>query len=239
VLLDRLAAHDPDLADVLHIDDGIKPFTCSNVMGPRQGGRVYPEKTYILRYTALTADVAQVLQAAFTPGQTLTFLDTPFTLEALDAGDGGNPWAGQTDYQTLAARYLLPSNGGPRRTWSLHLASPTAFQSQGVTRPLPDPALVFGSLVRTWNAFAPVALPDEGVRRYAENVVVISRFDLRSALGWERGRAMRIGATGKVSYRALNRDRYWLASLSLLADFARYAGVGTLTTMGMGQARRI
>jgi CRISPR-associated endoribonuclease Cas6 len=108
-----------------------------------------------------------------------------------------------------------------------------------MTRPLPYPALVFGSLVRTWNAFAPVALPDEGVRHYAESVVSISRFNLRSALGWERGRAMRIGATGKISYHALNQDRYWLAALSLLADFARYAGIGTLTTMGMGQAKRI
>lgn len=93
--------------------------------------------------------------------------------------------------------------------------------------------------MRRWNAFAPLALPEEDVRRYANEMVVVSRFSLRSEPGWDRGRALRIGAVGEITYRALSRDRYWLSVLHLLADYARFAGVGAMTTMGMGQVRHV
>jgi len=74
-------------------------------------------------------------------------------------------------------------------------------------------------------------------------MVVISRFSLRSAPGWDRGRGeqrgLRIGSIGKIAYSALNRDRYWLSALGLLAAFALYSGVGAQTTMGMGQVREL
>ena len=161
---------------------------------------------------------------------------SPFTIQ-------NSPWAASDDYQSLAARYLLPSGPLPASRWTFVLASPTAFRSQGQTQPLPLPGLFFGSLVKRWNAFAPVALPEEGVKRYAEEMVVISRFSLRSAPGWDRGqgerRGLRIGSIGKIAYSARNRDRYWLSALGLLAAFALYSGVGAQTTMGMGQVRRM
>ncbi len=86
-------------------------------------------------------------------------------------------------------------------------------------------------------------MPEEGVKRYAEEMVVISRYTLRSAPGWDRGqgdrRGLRIGSIGKIAYSALNRDRYWLSALGLLAAFALYSGVGAQTTMGMGQVRAL
>jgi CRISPR-associated endoribonuclease Cas6 len=83
----------------------------------------------------------------------------------------------------------------------------------------------------------PLALPEEDVRRYANEMVVVSRLSLRSAPSWDRGRALRIGAVGEITYRALSHDRYWLSVLHLLADCARFAGVGAMTTVGMGQVR--
>jgi CRISPR-associated endoribonuclease Cas6 len=254
ILLDRLAAADPALAARLHGEDGPKPLTSSDLMGARDHGRVTPDLPYTLRYTALTAPVAAALHAAFAPGDTLTFEGVDFTVVAADDGarsdapdaanhDPHSVWAGQDAYDALAARFLTPGGGSPDRVWALRFAAPTAFKSQGLTLPLPEPALVFGSLVTRWNAFAPVALPADGLRRFAEACVVVSRFSLRSAPGWDRTyggrRSVRIGAIGKVTYRALNRDRYWLAALGLLAAFARYGGVGIVTTMGMGQVRRM
>jgi len=242
ILLARLAEADPALAEALHDSDGPKPLTCSRLLGPREDGMLSPDKTYTLRYTALTAPVAAGLQRAFAVGDVLTFERLPMTLEALtlpgDAEDD-NPWVGQDTYQALAARYLLPSGPAPRYTLPFLLASPTAFKSQGLTQPFPLPGLFFGSLVQRWNAFAPIALPAAEVRCYAEEMVAVSRFSLRSAPGWDRGRGLRIGAIGKVTYRALNRDRYWLSVLGVLAAFARYAGVGGMTTMGMGQVRKL
>ena len=256
ILLARIAARDPALAGALHDEDGPRPITASELIGGRVGDRrVSPEQPYTLRYTALTAETAAVLAAAFTPGDTLTFEGVDFTVEAIANGapDSQNPpstiqnqpspWAACDDYQSLAARYLLPSGPAPASRWTFVLASPTAFRSQGQTQPLPLPGLFFGSLVKRWNAFAPVALPEEGVKRYAEEMVVISRFSLRSAPGWNRGRGdrrgLRIGSIGKIAYSALNRDRYWLSALGLLAAFALYSGVGAQTTMGMGQVREL
>ncbi len=47
-----------------------------------------------------------------------------------------------------------------------------------------------------------------------------------------------IGFTGRAVFTALNRDRYWLSVLHLLAAFAFYSGVGYQTGAGLGQARR-
>jgi CRISPR-associated endoribonuclease Cas6 len=44
---------------------------------------------------------------------------------------------------------------------------------------------------------------------------------------------------GKVTYSALNHDRYWLSLIHLLADFALFAGIGVSTALGMGQARKV
>ncbi len=261
IFLAHIAARDAALAEALHAGEGPRPFTCSELIGARRGERlVAPEQTYTLRYTALAADVAAVLAAAFAPGDALTFEGVTFTVETLETGTGANddppeskiqnpkskissPWAACDDYQSLAARHLLPAGPAPENAWTLLFASPTAFKTQGQTQPLPLPGLVFGSLARRWNAFAPVALPEEGVQRYAEEMVVVSRFGLRSAPGWDRGhgeqRGLRIGCIGKATYRAQNRDRYWLAVFELLAEFARYAGVGAQTVMGMGQTRRV
>jgi CRISPR-associated endoribonuclease Cas6 len=243
ILLNRLAEADPVLAAEIHDSNGPKPFTCSDLIGPRENREVAPDIPYTLRYTALTAPLADVLRRSFAAGDTLTFEDVDFAVEAIDAGGGDNPWAGADDYEALAARHLTPSGAKPRPVWSLRFGAPTGFKSGGVTQPLPLPDLVFGSLAMRWNAFSPVALPADGVRRFAESCVVLSRFSLRSAPGWDRGRGdrrgVRIGSIGKATYRALNRDRYWLAVLNLLAAFARFGGVGIVTTMGMGQVRQL
>lgn len=270
ILLARIAARDPALAEAIHEGDSPRPITASELIGGRVGDqRVSPEQPYTLRYTALTAATSTALAAAFAPGDTLTFEGVDFTVEAIANGEWhmanndspmlenspqspiphspfpiqSSPWAAWDDYQSLAARYLLPSGPAPAARWTFVLASPTAFRSRGQTQPLPLPGLFFGSLVKRWNAFAPVALPEEGVKRYAEEMVVISRFSLRSAPGWERGRGdqrgLRIGSIGKIAYSALNRDRYWLSALRLLAAFALYSGVGAQTTMGMGQVREL
>jgi len=59
ILLERIAEADPELAEILHGGQGPKPYTCSNLMGPQEGGGfVLPGASYTLRYTALSAPVA-------------------------------------------------------------------------------------------------------------------------------------------------------------------------------------
>jgi CRISPR-associated endoribonuclease Cas6 len=106
-----------------------------------------------------------------------------------------------------------------------------------MTMPVPLPGLVFGSLVERWNAFSPVALSPE-MRAYGEEVMAISRYRLESRAVEQKNQAVRIGAVGQATYRALAGDRYWLGVMNMLAGFALYGGVGVQTTTGMGQVRR-
>jgi len=56
-LLRAVDAATPALAAQLHDDNGPKPFTCSSLMGKRAEGRLDPNMSYTLRYTALTDDL--------------------------------------------------------------------------------------------------------------------------------------------------------------------------------------
>ena len=102
--------------------------------------------------------------------------------------------------------------------------------------PLPLPEQVFRSLLERWNAFAPLAFPPE-TARFAAECLAISRFNLQSrSIPLKQG-GLRIGAVGSITYTALTYDRYWLSVLHTLAEFARYAAVGSGGSMGFGQAR--
>lgn len=240
-VLRLLAASDRALAARLHDDEGPKPLTVSNVMGLQsRGGRaaVTPERTHQLRVTLLDAELEQAA-GGWTP-ETLGELEiggAGWRVEGLTADGAAHPWAGRASYEELAAPALLRAAGGPSR-WTLELASPITFRQRGVVMPLPLPDLVFGSLLDRWNAFAPLALPEE-VRRFAAECLAVSRFELWSQAVHGKGDVPQIGAVGRCTYSAINRDRYWLACVEALARFAVYGGVGAGTARGFGQARLV
>ncbi|WP_299029395.1 CRISPR system precrRNA processing endoribonuclease RAMP protein Cas6 [uncultured Thermanaerothrix sp.] len=231
---------DPDLAQRLHDEEGVRPFTASNLLGTFPHGRLDPEQRYTLRYTALTAEVAALLiQAARTgmlaPGATLILDDLPFQVLAVAMDGTAHPWAATTSFTELSAQHLLPHHRPPRRL-TLHFASPTGFHSNGRTQPLPLPELVFGNLLERWNRFAPVALP-EAARQYAAECLVVSRFNLRSQAVPLKEGGLRIGTVGEVAYTTRNYDRYWMGVMSALAALAQFSGVGVAVSAGMGQCR--
>lgn len=238
-LLAAIGRTRPELAQRLHEEAGPRPFTCSSLLGMRPGGAVQPDVTYTLRYTALTAELAALLPALFPPGEAELELDhVPFAVEAVASAAGEHPWAGRTTYEELAARWLL-ARERPAVQISLHLASPTAFKSGGRVQPFPLPELVFGSLLEKWNAYAPLAFPEE-TRRFAAECLGVSRFELSTHAAPFKGEGgVKFGAVGTVTYAALNSDRYWLSVLHVLAEFAQFAGVGAGTALGMGQCRQV
>lgn len=266
-LLALLAARDPALAQSLHDGDGPKPVTCSDLFGAQgpsgaqrasgaqrptgargAGSRQRSDSEFrtlrageaaSLRYTALTAETSALLRRVLLeePPQSIR-LDTA-TLRVTGAlcDAAADAWSGSTSYEALAAEQITRLEG-PDRSVRLLFASPTAFRSAGRTVPVPLPGLVFGSLVERWNAFSPVGLSGE-MRRFGEEMIVISRYRLQSEAVAHKGDGLRIGGVGEVTYRALNADRYWVGVMQMLARFALYAGVGAQTTTGMGQVRRV
>jgi CRISPR-associated endoribonuclease Cas6 len=242
LLLRLIQAQDAALSAELHDGDGPRPYTASNlVIGRRRSGalRVAAGEQGWLRFTGLTEPVSRCLHAlASDPPPTVEMEGLSLLVggASLEASADTPGWAGQTTYQELAARYLLEHTGELARQVQLEFVSPTTFRSGGRYLPLPLPELVFGSLLDRWQAFAPVALSPE-TRRFAAEAVGISRCRLRTrSLPGKEGGTL-IGFTGLVTFVALNRDRYWLSVLHLLAAYAFYSGVGYQTAAGLGQAR--
>lgn len=255
-LLKRIAARDAALADSLHVEGGTRPFTVSSLRGKRANGFVLPEVNYTLRFTALSAEVANVLLDCFAVGDELELDAGRFEVARVTCDANEHPWAARTSYEELAMGWLL-ARETPAPRLVLSFASPTAFRSgtrsltresngtmgdrvpQGMVQIFPLPELVFGSLLDKWNAFAPTALPDE-TRRFAAECLAVSRIHLSShAAPFKSEGVVKFGAVGTVTYAALNKDRYWLSLLNLLADFAQFAGVGASAALGMGQCKRL
>jgi CRISPR-associated endoribonuclease Cas6 len=234
--LRAIAERDAALAEKLHDDNIPRPFTCSSLMGKRVDGMVSPEVPYTLRYTALTPEID--LAGLWLAPSTIELDGVLFDVIGATSAASAHPWAMQSTFEELSARWLLARETPPARI-TLHLASPTAFKQAGKAQLFPLPDLVFGNLLEKWNTFAPVALPEE-TRRFAAECLAVSRFDLEThAAPFKSEGALKSGAVGKVTYVALNHDRYWLSIVNLLADFALFAGVGMSTALGMGQARRV
>lgn len=241
LLLQVIQAADPALSAALHQADNLRPFTASNLMGRMPQGKL--SGIYRLRLTALRADIASILQEAMLSGGILAVgseveLDR-IRFQVVDAPQGSHPaiWQAATSYQALSSAHLLAGKA-PERQAALLFTSPTMFKSQGVLQPLPLPEMVFGSLLNRWNDFAPLALPAE-LRRYAAKCLVVSRFSLCSRPVVLQENALRVGAVGQVRYSTINYDRYWMSLVHALAAFSLFAGIGTGTSMGLGQCRCI
>jgi len=232
----------PALASALHDDDGPRPFTVSNLWGAHRAGkgsvRVSKGTACWARFTSLDGELSGLLRDAFLGGriEDLELDGTPFGVTGATADAGENAWAGDVGYGELSQTYLLAEEE-PAPGVALEFATPTTFRARGMNVPLPTPELVFGSLLRNWNAFAPVALSEEVVR-YAAECVAVARYRLQTRV-LDFGVARQVGFLGRCRFVALKRDNYWLSLINLLADFALYGGVGYKTTMGMGQTRRV
>lgn len=240
--LQRLGGVAPSLVTMIHDGQGPKPVTCSDILngrGNREGMRLEPGVPYYLRVTGLTEAVSQALLEALVerPPAAINLLHHPLRVTGATAHTADHGWAGSTNYEALAARQMLPGGSIPKQV-TLQFASPTAFKQAGRQMPLPLPDLVFGSLVERWNRFSPLALSPE-MRRFGAEMLAITRYRLESRPVAQKNGGLRIGGVGTATYRALGGDRYWLATMQMLAEFARYSGVGVQTATGMGQARRL
>ena len=115
-----------------------------------------------------------------------------------------------------------------QNTIELQFLSPTSFKQNQNIQPFPLPDLVFNSLLRRWNRFAPAELQFPQVEWQG----LVSAFDIKThALKMEAG--AEIGTVGWVKYRFPDPEQARIATI--LANFAVFSGVGRKTAMGMGQ----
>jgi CRISPR-associated endoribonuclease Cas6 len=129
-----------------------------------------------------------------------------------------------------ASSYEILADSPAQRSIELEFLSPTSFKQLQSCQPFPLPELVFGSLLRRWNIFAPTALQFPAV----EWTGVTAAYDLKTRALKMKGGA-EIGTTGWARYQFADAEQAKIAAV--LSRFAAFSGVGRKVGMGMGQVR--
>ncbi|MGZ3610993.1 MAG: CRISPR system precrRNA processing endoribonuclease RAMP protein Cas6, partial [Ktedonobacteraceae bacterium] len=240
LFLDLVRQVDPVLSSRLHGEPEYRPFTVSMLSGVnRRNGKAFLQmgQPYRLRVTLLDGGhLWQNLSAYFLQSNPITLrLDkAEFSMMRVLTTSSADMtgWAGYADWQTLAAT-------SSRKAITMRFASPSAF-SMGDRRfaLFPEPILLWDSLMRSWNRYAPDVLQIDktAMRDFVTHNVTVSDYNLHTTCLYFPKYAQK-GFIGTCSYSIQETSNACAPQLSALAEFARYSGVGYKTTMGMGQTR--
>ncbi len=237
--LDLVRQTDPSLSARLHDDPHYRPFTVSALSGAQERNTTLFLQTgqiYRLRFTFLDGGpLWHCLSDHFLAVREMKVHlgSADFTLQRVLSTAANDPtgWAGYIGWQTLAT--TVPCN-----SITIQFASPTAFSLGERNFSLfPEPILVWDSLMRTWNLYAPEVLQIEkqAMREFVKTHVIVSDYDLHTTM-LHFPKYKQKGFIGTCTYIVKKSNEY-AAHAVALAAFARYAGIGYKTTMGMGQAR--
>lgn len=237
-ILEQIAAVDGALAAAIHDPQGIRPITVSPVLGLDRHGpqaSVTPEQTYHLRVTLLAPALEQLVERwTERPLTQLVLGNLGWQVEQVATAPEQHPLAERLSYAQLLAGVGQAGAAAPAPRWYFTFITPVMFRRRHQCLPLPTPELVFGSLLERWNALAPLPLSDD-VREFVAASLVMNDFNLRSVAMAGKGGVPQIGATGSCTYAVTGRDAYQEACVALLAQFARFSGIGAGTARGFGQ----
>lgn len=245
LFFDMIAQVEASLAERLHNEQDYKPFTVSALLDARiRDGQIYiqADSVYRLRLTLLDGgEIWEHLTRLILEKRQLVLRlgKASFLVERLLSTTGSEPggWAAHHTWQELAS-------SSPQRCFTLRFASPTAF-SLGNRRfaLFPEPLLVWDSLLRSWNRYAPELLHIEktALREFVTSNITVADYALRTTT-LHFPKFTQTGFLGTCTYllkkeHSHSHDDQTLLSVAALARFAHYAGIGYKTTMGMGQAR--
>lgn len=225
LVLKWFAAGNLSVAESIHASQN-SPLTISGLLGNRRQGGVRIGDYFYFRIGLLDGSLVEPLMRGFelSETQSLVLGDFPFVLRNMYALPGTHQLAGAADYGLLSHPAQVLND------IEMHFLSPTSFKQNQDVQTFPLPELVFNSLHRRWNIFAPQQyhLP------ICEWNALVTAYDLKTyALKMEGG--AEIGAQGWVRYRFNSPETARIATI--LANFAFFAGVGRKTAMGMGQTQ--
>jgi CRISPR-associated endoribonuclease Cas6 len=225
LVLHWLAVGNPSVAETVHASQN-SPLTISGLLGNRRHDGVRVGDYFYFRIGLLDGSLIEPLIQGFEKSETqsIVLADFPFVLRNMYALAGTHQLAGAADYALLS---------NPPQVFNdieLNFLSPTSFKQNRDIQTFPLPELVFNSLQRRWNIFA----PEQYHLPTCEWNAVVSAYELKTyALKMEGG--TEVGAQGWVRYRFSDVETARIATI--LANFAFFAGVGRKTAMGMGQTQ--
>jgi CRISPR-associated endoribonuclease Cas6 len=247
--LNILRQVDPDLAQALHDRNGRKPFTLSALGGFGHGRNgqlsVHAGQEGWLRVTLLDPRMFQTFIRYFLQGGTrpaIRLEKQQFHISEILSTPGSHPLAGCASLDELFHRWQQADPGDKaHHTIELEFRSPTAFSIKNTPHRhmhlLPDPVLVFGQLATYWDKQTGSDTA-EAIRAYCQDHLVVARHKIETHV-FQFNKGPQVGFTGAVTYKLLETGAGDIIQhLNRLADLAFYTGLGTKTTMGMGQVQR-
>ena len=241
MLLSVIAKLDADLAQNLHDEQRMKPFTVTTLLRLRSISPDPERNLHWFRITGLNKDINELLLEAIKtvgllgPETEIELDQRPFQITNVTYLPSEHLWAGFASYSDLAALHLADP-AWPNRHIAFQFVSPTLFRSQQHETPFPTSELVFNSLLEHWNLYSGIIFPSEA-RKFSAQCLVPSFFSLKTRAAAVNG-GLRIGSIGYIRFISSNNDRYWMGILHTLAAYSKFGGVGKGTTMGFGQARQ-
>lgn len=243
---ERWNALDAAAGDRLHAqaNGARREYTLSPLMRLRHGaGRTFKlhagDETWF-RVTALTDWLADALEQTWLTGlenSVIGMIGAPemFAVTAIARTTAQHEWAGRTDYAALAERHLYNLN--PPSRWRIEFATPTTFKSSDTYNPLPVPEKIVRSWLERWQAFAPLALPEDLPAR-VRGAAMIAGYNLRTRGMKEETRVLP-GFEGDLRLDIPRLPPSERAAFDLLAAYAFFCGTGHKTTQGLGTTRLI
>ena len=249
--LNILQQVDPAVSETIHNIHGRKPFTISPLHGYGHGRKgklnIRAGQEGWLRVTLLDPAlfhtfISHFLQGSARPAIRLDNID--FHISEILSSPNSHALAGYDNLQNLHAKWEQTTRLADYQTIRLTFRTPTAFSLRNGRfrhmHVLPDPALVFGQLASYWETLTgDTQINKDHVREFASFGMVVARHQIKTHMVQFR-KSKQVGFAGTVYFLIQDKENQpMIRHLNRLADLAFYTGVGSKTTMGMGQVVRI
>lgn len=228
-----------ELADFIHNDMVIKPFTvsglhpCQEQRAKGKGRIIKRGDVFRWRITVLHESLLSILLNV-EPGARLVLNKQPMLVQDIIVDGERDRSSGILEEAELIAHCLSVGDFSQLR---LDFVSPTTFRVDDVDYPLPTPALAFNSFAKKWQQLdMPLDISLPSVEE------ILGRLYIRRWQGASKSIYLTpqrgINAfTGSFAYDASHLELDEKRLLLLLAQFGVFAGCGRLSTQGMGQVR--
>ena len=112
--------------------------------------------------------------------------------------------------------------------------TPTTFKKGKFDFPLPDPELIFKSLLNKWNAFSPIKIKLD-LKKLKYEIALHGAWIRTEKVKLSKDKKI-LGFRGRVLLYSCAREDE-LKLLNTLYKFAPFSGIGRKTTMGLGQVK--
>ncbi len=224
-----------NLSNQWHAENVQKPFTVSSLLGTpkaeKKGVFLKSSKEYFLRITIVDADAFGVVLQKLWEQKKIILGAQTFEIKSIDTQPLQHPWA---FFLTFDEWEEKARKGG--ETIFLHFTSPTAFRSgEKKLFILPDPEKIFASLAQKASQLKLLEKPE---RLDLGQAVWVSRLENINTHVFEMKQNFYRGFGGKIWMEMRTDKKEWQQYLWKLALLAPFLGVGTKTTMGMGQVQK-